>query len=92
MPNKIPQNEIESLILKEEYHRVGLVITAYLTTVHGFIVTGESGTIDPNNFNEEIGQSVARRKAIDELWKLEGYHRVAIEAEQGMQAVPIDNP
>lgn len=40
---------------------------------NGFTVTGESACASPANFNAEIGQKVAREKAREKIWALEGY-------------------
>jgi hypothetical protein len=40
---------------------------------NGFTVTGESACASPENFDEEIGRKVAREKAREKIWALEGY-------------------
>lgn len=40
---------------------------------NGFTVTGESACASPENFNEELGRKIAREKARDKIWALEGY-------------------
>ena len=44
-----------------------------LTLLNGYCVTGESAAASPENFDEEIGRSIARRNARDKIWSLEGY-------------------
>lgn len=44
-----------------------------LTLRNGFQVVGESAAASPENFNEEIGRKIARTKARNEIWQLEGY-------------------
>jgi hypothetical protein len=29
--------------------------------------------VDPQNYNEEIGQEISRKNAVDKIWQLEGY-------------------
>ena len=41
--------------------------------VNGFGVRGESACVDPRNFDEAIGRSIAYENAFDKLWQLEGY-------------------
>jgi N4 Gp49/Sf6 Gp66 family protein len=59
-----------------------------LVLKNGFSVTGESSS-SPGNFNAELGRKVARQKAIDKIWMLEGYllkerlHRDAINRSSG---------
>ena len=40
---------------------------------NGFTVTGESACASPENFDAERGRKIARQKAIDKVWMLEGY-------------------
>lgn len=44
-----------------------------LVLKNGFTVTGESACVSPENFNAEMGCKIARRKAVDKIWMLEGY-------------------
>lgn len=40
---------------------------------NGFTVTGESACASPENFDAKLGRKIARQKAIDKVWELEGY-------------------
>lgn len=40
---------------------------------NGFLVTGESATVTPENFDERIGRILAFENAHDKIWALEGY-------------------
>ena len=40
---------------------------------NGFTVTGESACASPENFDAEIGRTIARKNAIDKVWPLMGY-------------------
>ena len=40
---------------------------------NGFTVTGQSACADPNNYNAEIGQRIARQDAVNKIWPLLGY-------------------
>jgi hypothetical protein len=44
-----------------------------LTLTNGFTVRGESSVVSMENFDEAIGRTEARKKAIDKVWELEGY-------------------
>jgi hypothetical protein len=44
-----------------------------LTMANGFIVTGESSCVNPDNFNRELGQLISETQATDKAWMLEGY-------------------
>lgn len=44
-----------------------------LTLKNGFVVTGESAAASPENFDAEIGRSIAKTNAVAKIWALEGY-------------------
>jgi hypothetical protein len=50
-----------------------LLTFCVLTLRNGFTVTGESACVSPENFDAEIGRKIARGKAVDKVWMLEGY-------------------
>ena len=75
---RIPKEEIEGMVQDVSYVVVGKqLIVAIVKLKNGFIVTGESGTLDPTSFDRATGEGIAYRRALDKLWQLEGYRRVA---------------
>lgn len=66
---------IDSCIVKEQYHvfEGNQLTVCCLTLTNGFTVTGESACVSPENFNAEIGEEVAKKKAREKIWALEGY-------------------
>ena len=44
-----------------------------LVLKNGFTVTGESACARPENFDVEIGRTIARQNAMQKIWALEGY-------------------
>jgi hypothetical protein len=52
---------------------LGLLTFCVLVLRNGFTVTGESACVSPENFDAEIGRKVARQKAVEKIWPLEGY-------------------
>lgn len=50
-----------------------VVTLAIVTTKTGFTVIGVSGCADPKNFNAEIGQEIAKRNAVSQLWGHMGF-------------------
>ena len=65
---------IESKIAKAEFFRLtGTLTVCVLTLANGFTVTGESACASPENFNEEVGNKIARENAVQKIWPLEGY-------------------
>ncbi len=63
------------VIEKEQYHVFeGTCLTVCcLTLTNGFTVTGESACASPENYDEEIGNKIARENAREKIWVLEGY-------------------
>lgn len=66
---------IDACILAEQYYVFpGTTLTVCaLTLRNGFQVVGHSASASPENFNAELGRKIARTKARDEIWALEGY-------------------
>lgn len=50
-----------------------LLTFCVLVLRNGYTVTGESACVSPANFDPEIGRKVARAKAVEKIWPLEGY-------------------
>lgn len=56
------------------YHQsLDLLTFCVLVTHNGFRVTGESACVSPENYDQAIGERIARENAIDKLWPLMGY-------------------
>lgn len=71
---RVTPADIEAKIAKAEFHRLSPVLTVcVLTLQNGFHVTGESACASPENFDEEIGNKIARGNAVAKVWGLEGY-------------------
>lgn len=66
---------IESVIIGEDYYVFpGTTLTICLLKLrNGFNVTGEAACASPENFNAELGRSIARDNAKQKIWSLEGY-------------------
>lgn len=66
---------IDSAIADEDYYvfpKTQLTVCC-LTLKNGFAVVGESACASPANFNAELGCKIARERARDKIWALEGY-------------------
>jgi hypothetical protein len=72
---RITPAHIDATIIGEQYlFPEGTALTiAVLTLRNGFTVIGESAAASPENFDKEIGMRIARERAREKIWPLEGY-------------------
>jgi len=66
---------IDGVIIEEDYHHfknTNLTVCC-LILKNGFAVTGESYCVSAENFNQELGQQIARKNAVEKIWMFEGY-------------------
>ena len=62
---------------------LGLLTFCVLVLKNGFTVTGESACASPENFDAQIGRTIARKNAIEKIWPLMGYElRSKLHQEQ----------
>lgn len=72
--NKITVEFLNSEIANVEYLRpVGTLTICVITTKDGFTFTGESASVDPANFNQEIGEKIAYDNAFKKMWLPYGF-------------------
>jgi len=57
----------------EHYDQLRLLTFCVLVLRNSFTITGESACASPENFDPEIGRQIARSKAKEKIWLLEGY-------------------
>lgn len=77
MQNYLTPDDIQSVIdqSKIQFHAfpdTTLTVCA-ITLPNGYTVTGESATITAENFDAEVGRSMAAEDAVRKVWQLEGY-------------------
>ncbi|PCJ68181.1 MAG: hypothetical protein COA62_15570 [Rhodobiaceae bacterium] len=74
----IPTDVIKSKIESVKYHQFDgtqtIVCAIILKT--GFVSTGESSCLSPDDFTEVVGQEVAYNKAFDKLFEHEAYRQL----------------
>lgn len=72
---RITPDMLDAEIVDEDFHVfTGSCLTVCcLTLRNGFTVTGESACASPENFNEELGQKIAKANARDKIWPLLGF-------------------
>jgi len=82
---KITPEHLESLIIGESYYNFpGTTVTVCcLSLENGFNAVGDSACVDPANFDVAIGECIAREKAVDSMWSLEGYNLMQKIYEEG---------
>ena len=73
MMPRLTKEQVEGLIAKETYLRHGTLTICVLDLKNGGTITGESNCIDPAAYDPDVGASVAREDAVDQIWALEGY-------------------
>lgn len=73
----VTQEQIKSIMDNAEYqvfHRVfdkQCIVVAKLE--NGFTIVGESACVDPDIYQEDIGEELAKKQIESKLWELEGY-------------------
>jgi len=72
---RLTPDRIEAAIASEQYIVIPetCLTICVLTMQNGFNVSAEAACADKANFNKEIGRTVARRNALNQVWPLEGY-------------------
>ena len=91
---KLTKEFLESEIDKVEYNRFGETNThCTITTKSGFSFTGESACVDPNNFDQKIGEKFAYENAFNKMWTPYGFwlHKALAEFDNRLQPPSDDN-
>lgn len=74
--NTVTQEQIEELFQSSNVHKQTIwnkctVVACQLPK--GFIIVESSSCVDPENYDEEIGESICVERIKNKLWELEGY-------------------
>ncbi len=72
---RLSPTAISKTIVSEQYYVFPdtVMTICCLTLRNGYNVIGTSAPASPENFNEEKGREIAKDKARDQIWALEGY-------------------
>lgn len=72
---RLTPDHIDSVIIGETYTNLpdGRTVVCQLTLQNGFTVDGKSACVSKENFDQEIGNKIARTNAREKIWELEGY-------------------
>lgn len=75
IPNKVTVTHLFAKIKSAQYLNIpGTTVTiCHLTMQNGFTVMGQSGCVDPKEYNAALGEKYAYEDAVDKIWQLEGY-------------------
>lgn len=68
-------DEVRKGLSFDSDHRdtLGTYTICVMTLTNGTVIIGESGCVDPANYNKEKGREIARAKAVNKIWPLQGY-------------------
>lgn len=85
---RVTKEYMESRIKQEEFQRYSDTVTiCQITLDNGYSVRGESACVNPENYNKEIGERIAKDNAFNKLWPLFGF----LLAEKNKLAKEIAN-
>lgn len=102
--SSITPQKIQEIIAGEVYFTAGqaaamvdapasvaltLLTFCVLTLRNGFTVTGESACASPENFDADLGRTIARQNAEAKIWALEGYLLKQTLFDAGVPLAPI---
>lgn len=72
---RVTKEGMEARVVSTEFHCIGggTVTVAHIKLDNGFSVRGESACVNPENYNQEIGERIAYDDAFRKLWPLFGF-------------------
>lgn len=84
---RVTKDYILSRIADIKFHKLGPTLTH--CTIHidnGFSVTGESACVNPENYDQEIGEKIAQDNAFNKLWGLFGFLLAEKQRDEAVKA------
>ena len=91
---KISVEELKALIDGEPVYvqpSDTTLTVCHLKTTCGIVLTGNSGCLNPDDFDAEIGKKIAYDNAFNQLWQLEGYARLRVFVD-GLEKADVAKP
>ena len=72
---RLTPNDIQDQAQKIQYYHFPdtNVVVCAVTVTNGYTALGDSSCVSSANFDEKLGQEIALKNAIDEIWGIEGY-------------------
>lgn len=72
---RVTLDDVNKAVLAETYTLLpnGRTTVCQLTLDNGFTVEGQSACVSVENYNEELGNKIARENALDKVWLVLGF-------------------
>lgn len=68
--DKVDPQEVEDAIAETTYVKLGKkIVVCHITLEDGFEVIGKAGVVNPDLFNQEMGEKVALQNAMNRVWE-----------------------
>lgn len=72
--NTIQEHNVNDFIQSYDVSQWGNKTTVvHATLTNGFVITESSSSVDPANFNIDIGASICKEKIQNQVWKMLGF-------------------
>lgn len=84
---RVTKEYIESRVKETTFTRFSETVTiCQITLDNGYSVRGESACVNPENYNQEIGERIAHDNAFNKLWPMFGF----LLAEKNLRETPSE--
>jgi hypothetical protein len=71
---RVTPEYMKSRIASTDFTRIGATVThCRIVLDNGYSVSGESACVNPENYNQQIGEKIAYDNAFRQLWPLFGF-------------------
>lgn len=71
---RVTKEQMEARIVLRDFTKMSGTLTHCMITLdNGYVVTGESACVNPENYNQAIGEKIAYDNAFNKLWPLFGF-------------------
>lgn len=71
---RVTKEQMEARINNTAFTKIGKTVThCRIILDNGFSVSGESACVNPENYNQQIGEKIAYDQAFAKLWPLFGF-------------------
>lgn len=70
---RVTEADMQARIAEVKFHRFGNLTHCTIHLDNEYMVTGESSCVNPENYNQQIGEKIAYDNAFAKLWPLFGF-------------------